>query len=59
VADVGDEFLAGVFELLEAGEIMEDQDGPLSLAFGIEDRGGIDLETVPSLARRLTSSGSV
>ena len=31
MADVGDEFLAGVFKLLEAGQIVEDQHGAVAL----------------------------
>ena len=49
VADVGDEFLAGVLELLEAGQIVEDQDGAMPLAVAVEDGGGVDLQ--PALAQ--------
>ena len=49
MADVGDELLAGVFELLEAGEIVEDQNGALAASLVVEDGGGINLQ--PALGR--------
>ena len=42
VADVGDEFLARAFELLEPRQIVEDQNRPFAFAGGIGDDGGVD-----------------
>src|SRR5947207_3752867 len=44
MADIGDEFAARVLELLEAREIVKDQNGSVSLALFIEQRGGVHLQ---------------
>ncbi len=44
MADVGDEFLARAFELLEPRQIMEDEDRALAFTGGIGDHGGVDLQ---------------
>src|SRR6266403_696342 len=44
MADVRDEFLAGVLELFEARQIMKDEDRPALGTGPVEHRGGIDLE---------------
>src|SRR6266446_3681230 len=42
MADVGDEFLAGLLQLLEAGQFLEDQDRSAALSLVVKDRGGVD-----------------
>jgi len=44
MADVRDEFLAGVLELLEPRQIMKDEDRPALRSGPIKHRGGVDLK---------------
>ena len=44
MADVGDELLTGVFQLLDPGQIVEDEDGAVMRPFAIENGGGVDFE---------------
>ena len=49
MADVGDKFLAGAFELLEPGQIVKDENRAFAFAGGVGDGGGVDLQ--PALAQ--------
>src|SRR6266568_5567479 len=42
MADVGDEFLAGLLQLLEAGQFLEDQDRSAALSLLVKNRRGVD-----------------
>ena len=45
MADVGDKLLASVLQLLEPGEIVEDQNHSLLLAAAVQQGGGVHLQT--------------
>ena len=44
MADIGDEFLSGVFELFETREIVKNEQAAMGPRIGGSDEGGIDLE---------------
>ena len=53
VADVGDEFLAGAFQLLEPGQVVKNEDGAFAFAGGVGDGGGVDLQPAFAQFRQL------
>ena len=53
VADVGDEFLARAFELLEPRQIVKDENGAFAFAGGVGDDGGVDLQPAFAQFRQL------
>ena len=44
MADVGDEFLPGALKLLQAGQLVEDENGAMPQPVTIEDGGSVDLQ---------------
>ena len=49
MADVGNELLAGILKLLEAGQVMKDQNGAVAATMAVQDSGGVNLQ--PALVR--------
>ncbi len=49
MADVGDELLVRALQLLQTGQFVEDQHGPVALAGATENSGAVDLQ--PALGR--------